>query len=188
MKELKKRICVFCGSRDGNYTSYSEKTFEFGKKMGQAGYDLVYGAGGVGLMKTVAEGFKAGGAHVIGFIPKQLFSREKPDLLYPFLDELIVPETISIRKQEMIDLSDAFCILPGGLGTFDEAFELLVLKQLDFTDKPMLFYNIDGFYDPLKNLLEHTVETGFAKAKHVSATPFVSTPEDAISFLTDKLK
>ena len=120
---------------------------------------MVYGGGNVGLMGVVADAAMAAGGTVRGLIPERLLKRE---VGHPGISELIVTENMFDRKDRMIAESDAFAILPGGLGTLDELFEVLTLRQLGYHGKPIVLINVDGFWDPLNALIRRVVEHEFA--------------------------
>lgn len=156
------RICVFGAASneiDKKYINAVEKlSFELAKR----GHDLVFGAGGQGLMGAAAVGFKKGGANIIGVIPT-FFKEANIEAIYKECDELIFTETMRERKGKMEDLADAFIIVPGGVGTFEEFFEVLTLKQLARHNKPIAVYNYDGYYDNMDALLDTSIKEGFVK-------------------------
>tara|TARA_E500000318_G_scaffold49001_4_gene46067 strand:+ start:1818 stop:2402 length:585 start_codon:yes stop_codon:yes gene_type:complete len=164
MKE-KKSICVFCGSSGRVDEAYRQAATQFGTLVGEKGYDLVYGGGHVGLMGITADAALAAGASVLGVIPKFLQDYE---VGHDGLNELIVTDNMHDRKRIMYERSDAFVILPGGLGTMDETFEVVTWTQLGLSAKPVVIANIDGFWDPLIALVDHLVQTGFARDENRS--------------------
>jgi uncharacterized protein (TIGR00730 family) len=174
-------VCVFCGSSPGAKPIYAQTARELGRLLGENGYRLVFGGGGVGLMGEVARAARGAGATVIGVLPDFLRSLEPP---LKAAEELIVTPDLQQRKARMLALADAFVILPGGLGTLDEYFEVITTTQLRVHAKPIIVVNVEGYYDPLKTLLDRVVEQGFARMEIASYHAFVTTPADAI----DKLK
>ena len=142
MKRLS--ICVYCGSRPGELAAYTDAACEVGTLIGQRGWRLVYGGGRAGLMGVVADAALAAGASVVGVIPESLMDRE---LGHPGLTELHVVETMHQRKMMMAERSDAFIALPGGIGTFEELFEVWSWRQLGYHDKPLGLLNVAGYYD-----------------------------------------
>lgn len=124
--------------------------------------ELVYGGASIGIMGTLANELLSLGGKVIGVIPERLMTRE---IAHDHLNELIVVTGMHERKKIMYDKSDAFLVLPGGMGTLDELFEILTWKQLGYHSKPIAILNIDNYYDSLLNFLEHAVESGLVKAK-----------------------
>lgn len=162
MKE-KKSICVFCGSSGSVDDAFRQAATEFGTLVGERGYDLVYGGGHVGLMGIAADAALAAGASVLGVIPKFLQDYE---VGHDGLNELIVTDNMHDRKRIMYERSDAFVILPGGLGTMDETFEVVTWTQLGLSKKPVVIANINGFWDPLLGLVDHLITTGFARKEN----------------------
>ncbi len=154
-----KSLCIFCGSRHGALPDYRVQAARLGELCGQHAIELVYGGGHVGLMGVVADAAMAAGGTVTGLIPERLMKRE---VGHQAISELIVTENMFDRKDLMIARSDAFAILPGGLGTLDELFEVLTLRQLGYHQKPIVLINIDGFWDPLNALIDRVVAGAFA--------------------------
>ncbi|MDD3224810.1 MAG: TIGR00730 family Rossman fold protein [Clostridium sp.] len=159
-----KRLCVYSGSNPGKNDKYSELTKKLGKVLVQNGIDLVYGGSKIGLMGRIAKEVSNNGGHVIGVIPKGLFV---DDMINENLAELIMTEDLSARKKKMEELSDGFIALPGGLGTYEELFEVLSWAQLGLHKKPIGILNIDHFYDPLLELLKNTCKEGFMKESNL---------------------
>jgi uncharacterized protein (TIGR00730 family) len=153
-----KRICVFCGSHVGNDAAYARLAREAAEAIVAAGFGVVYGGGGVGLMTIVADAALAVGGEVIGVIPQAL---ARTEMAHPGLTELHVVETMHERKALMEDLSDAFVALPGGFGTMDEFCEVLSWRQLRIHDKPIGLLNYRGYYDALLALFDSMVREGF---------------------------
>ncbi|AQS85673.1 MAG: TIGR00730 family Rossman fold protein [Acetobacter aceti] len=150
---------VFCGSRFGNMSAYKETAEAVGAGLAQAGIHLVYGGGYVGLMGAVADSAIQAGGRVTGIIPEFLESRE---VMHRGVTELIVTDSMHTRKQKMFSLADAFLILPGGFGTFDELMEILTWKQLQLHSKPILFVNIANWAQAVLAMLDEAVSQGFA--------------------------
>jgi uncharacterized protein (TIGR00730 family) len=151
-------LCVYCGSREGSQPAYAQAADAVGTLIGQLGWRLVYGGGRAGLMGRVADAALAAGATVVGVIPDSLMARE---LGHPGLHELHVVETMHERKQMMAERADAFLALPGGIGTFEELFEVWTWRQLGYHDKPIGLLNVDGYYDTLVAFLGQTERHGF---------------------------
>lgn len=148
-----KSVCVFCGSSNAADPAFIAAAGAFGKLLGEAGLRLVYGGGGIGLMGAVASGcFKAGGK-VLGVMPEFLQQRER---LFEEVETVIVP-SMHERKMMMFEQSDAFVILPGGVGTLEEVIELMSWRRLSLHDKPIVFFDQGGYWKPLYALIEHTV-------------------------------
>ncbi|KAF0200540.1 MAG: hypothetical protein FD170_3426 [Bacteroidetes bacterium] len=156
-------ICVFCGSSPGADPDFTTSARELGKLMGQQGITLVYGGSNIGLMRAIADACLAEGGHVIGVMPQGLIDRE---VAYTDLKEFHVVESMSIRKEKMAMLSDAFIAMPGGIGTLDEIFEAMSWNQLEIMDKPVALLNTKGFYDQLVGFLNYTVEQKFVRPEH----------------------
>lgn len=154
-------LCVYCGSRDGARPEYAAAARAVGSAIGARGWQLVYGGGRAGLMGLVADAALAAGAPVIGVIPQSLMDRE---VGHRGLTELHVVETMHERKLMMAERSDAFIALPGGIGTFEELFEVWSWRQLGYHDKPLGLLNVAGYYDALLAFMRHTVDHGFVAA------------------------
>jgi uncharacterized protein (TIGR00730 family) len=154
------RLCVYCGSSGAVDGRYREAATELGARLAAAGIGLVYGGGRVGLMGLLADAALAGGGEVIGIIPSRLRDAE---LAHPGATELVVVESMHERKRLMAEKADAFAVLPGGIGTLDELFEILSWKQLKLHDKPILLADIGGYWAPLRVLLDDIVTKGFAR-------------------------
>ncbi len=158
-----KAVCVFCGSNPGNDPVYAAGATAMGVEIAKRGMTLVYGGGAVGLMGIVANAALEAGGKVHGIIPRAL--REK-EIGHNGLTELEVVDTMHTRKARMAELSEGFIAMPGGIGTFEELFEVWTWGQLGIHSKPLGLLNIGGFYDPLARFLDGTVEAGFLKQNH----------------------
>lgn len=155
-------VCVFCGSRPGIDPAHAAAATVMGAAIARRGITLVYGGAKVGLMGAVANAALAEGGRVVGVIPRGLVSKE---IAHDGLAELFISDSMHDRKDRMILLSDAFISLPGGFGTYDEAFEVLTLGQIGFHDKPSGFLNVKSYFEPLVALLRHTIEQSFASPR-----------------------
>ena len=175
-------ICVFGAASTKTGPEYIEAVEAMGKAMAERGHKLVYGAGAHGLMGAAARGFKAGGGEVTGVIPN-FFRDEKIEAIFERCDELIFTETMAQRKTKMEELADAFVIVPGGIGTYEELFEVLTLKQLGRHGKPLAIYNIDGFYDPLEMMMYHGMKAKFIRANCQLLYLIFTDCEEMIDFL-----
>jgi uncharacterized protein (TIGR00730 family) len=153
-----KRLCVYCGSSSAVDPAYRAAATRFGSLLAEAGIELVFGGGRVGLMGLVADAVLAGQGRVTGIIPGHLHDRE---VGHPGLQELIVVPSMHERKRLMFERSDAFVVLPGGLGTLDETFEIITWKQLGLHDKPVVIVDVEGYWQPLLDLVEHVIARGF---------------------------
>ena len=172
-------VCLFCGSSDMADPVYTEAARAFGQATAQAGWRLVYGGGGVGLMGASARAAHAAGGRVVGIMPAFLRSRER---LFDEVETIVVT-SMHERKQLMYDQSDAFVVAPGGVGTLEEVVELLSWKRLDLHSKPVIFLNINGFWDTFFALMRHSVETGFTPPSFLEAWVVCDTVESAIAML-----
>ena len=166
-------ICVYCGSRPGESGLYAKAARSIGTEIGRRGWQLVYGGGRAGLMGVVADAALAAGASVIGVIPQSLMARK---LGHTGLTELHVVESMHERKMMMAERSEAFIALPGGIGTFEELFEVWSWRQLGYHDKPLGLLNVAGYYDALLGFLQQSREQGFMSQLqldllHVGAEP-----------------
>ena len=151
-------VCVYCGSRSGSSPAYAAAARAVGAEIARRGWQLVYGGGRAGLMGALADAALAAGASVCGVIPQSLMQRE---LGHPDLSELHVVHTMHERKLLMAERSDAFVALPGGIGTFEELFEVWTWRQLGYHDKPLGLLNVGGYYDALLAFLAQTEQAGF---------------------------
>ncbi len=159
MSDSTRSVCVFCGSRFGNDPAFRESAEALGRGLAESHYQLVYGAGDVGIMGAVANATQAAGGETLGVIPIHLMQREvgKRDLT-----TFVVTETMHERKKVMFMNADAIVTLPGGAGSMDELFEVLTWRQLGLHDKPVYLLNIAGYWDPLITLIDHMITQGFA--------------------------
>lgn len=156
------RICVFGAASPTIDDEYKKQVEILGEKMAERGHSLVFGGGGNGLMGAVANGVYAKGGYILGVIPK-FFDDENIEAICDFCDEMLMPETMRQRKQLMEDNSDAFIIVPGGIGTFEEFFEILTLKQLCRHNKPIAIYNLLGYYDSLHGVMREAIQKNFIR-------------------------
>jgi uncharacterized protein (TIGR00730 family) len=153
-------LCVYCGSSNAVAEPYRRAASELGARLAQAGVEVVFGGGRVGLMGLLADAALARGGRVTGIIPRRLRDAE---LAHRAVTELVIVDSMHERKALMAGRADAFAILPGGIGTLDETFEILSWKQLGLHDKPIFLVDIEGYWAPLRSLLDHIVESGFAR-------------------------
>ena len=170
-------ICVYCGASARVGDVYKNMAARMGTLIAASGYGLVYGGGKSGLMGIVADAVLAGGGPAIGIIPAMLRQRE---VQHTGLTELVVVDSMHVRKQMMVDRSDAFVILPGGLGTLDEMFEGLTWKQLGIHGKPVVLVNFNGYWDPVITVMDRMTEEGFMRLEDRDMCIVVDTPEDVI--------
>ena len=165
-------VCVYCGSRDGANPAYAQAAEQTGAMLAENGWQLVYGAGDVGLMGRVAAATQAAGGRTFGVIPQHLMDWE---VGRTGLDTFIVTETMHERKKVMFMNAQAVVVLPGGAGSLDEMFEAITWRQLGLHNKPVFVVNTNGYWSPLMDLLDHVVDQGFADA---SLLDFVTLVDD----------
>jgi uncharacterized protein (TIGR00730 family) len=158
-----KSIGVFCGSGAGKRKTYSEKAASMGRLLAQRNISMIYGGGNIGLMGTISDSMLEAGGKVHGVITEHLYNVE---LAHQNIDVLDIVQTMSERKERMIGYSDAFIIMPGGYGTFDELLEVLTLCQLNHIQKAIGLFNVEGFFDPFAALIRHSVAEGFIRPEH----------------------
>ena len=151
-------ICVYCGSRPGENPLFAQAATSVGRWIGERGGQLVYGGGRGGLMGIVADAARLAGARVVGVIPQTLVDKEHANHA---CDELHIVQTMHERKAMMAERSDVFLALPGGIGTFEELFEVWTWRQLGYHDKPIGILNVAGYYDGLLDFLHTSVSSGF---------------------------
>ena len=158
-----KSVCVFCGSQAGARPEYRATARQVGTYLAQHGITLVFGGGQVGLMGAVSDAALAAGGKVVGIIPEHLQWAEPPSRS---LTELHVVDSMHTRKRMMAERADAFVVLPGGYGTFEEMFEMLTWLQLQLQTKPVGVVNVEGYYDHLLRFLQHAAAEGFIRPQH----------------------
>lgn len=184
------RLCVFCGSKHGARREYADAAVRLGGRLADAGITLVYGGGHIGLMGVLADAVLARGGRVIGVITQAL---EKLELAHRGLTEMHVVQTMHERKALMADLADGFIALPGGLGTFDETFEILTWAQLGIHHKPCGVLNVGGYYDKLIEFLDQSVTEQFNRPEYRALMLIDADPDRLLdkmraykSFVTEK--
>ena len=175
MAEPIRSICVFCGSSNGARPQYAVAARELGALLAHRGIRVVYGGGHVGMMGQLADAALAAGGKVVGVIPEHLM---RPEVAHQHLDELIVVESMHTRKRTMSERADAFVVLPGGFGTFEEMFEMVTWLQLRLHSKPVGLVNCLGYFDHLLAFLHHAADEGFIRPQHrglllVAASPLL---------------
>lgn len=162
------RVCVFCGSREGDRPLYRDTAAELGSLIARAGLGVVYGGGNIGLMGIIADAALAAGGEVIGVIPRHLLDRE---VAHSGLSTLHVVRSMHERKALMAELADVFVAAPGGFGTLDELCEILTWAQLGLHRKPCGLLNTAGYFDPLLAMFDHSVQEGFLSVAHRQLMP-----------------
>jgi uncharacterized protein (TIGR00730 family) len=172
-------VCVYCGSSAGNGDLYVKAGHVLGRAIAKAGLELIYGGGGKGIMGAVADGALRAGGKVTGIIPRFLMNREATQAALQRLDETIVTDNMHQRKHAMFEKSDAFVALPGGIGTVEEIIEIMTWGQLGHHRKPIVFANVNGFWNPMLALLDHMRAEGFIHTGHL-VQPLVVDSAEAI--------
>lgn len=175
-------ICVYCGSSSRGPDSHRAAARTFGRAMADRGMRLVYGGGRVGVMGTLADSVMTAGGEAIGVIPRFLMEAEVGNTA---LTRLEVVETMHERKARMAELSDAFAVLPGGLGTMEELFEIVTWRQLGLHDKPIVVLNAGRYWDRLRAVLDQAIAENYARPETARLMRFVDEPADAIAFLAE---
>ncbi len=175
-------ICVFCGSSPGNHPRYLELATQTGQAISQRQYRLVYGGGGFGLMGAAARAAHDNGGDVLGIIPQFLVEAEG---LFKTVKHQIVPN-MHVRKMQMYEESDAFIILPGGIGTLEEAVEIISWMRLQLHQKPIVFVSTDHYWRPLLDLIRHTIALEFTPSWLTEDIFDASCPKTALNLIEDK--
>jgi uncharacterized protein (TIGR00730 family) len=173
-------VCVYCGSRLGAQEAYADAARALGTAIARRGWRLVYGGGNVGLMGIVADAVLAAGGSVCGVIPESLMRRE---VGHRGLQELHVVDTMHARKQRMAEASDAFVALPGGIGTFEELFEVWTWRHLGYHDKPVALLDVAGYWQPLLAFMQRTQAEGFVSDEQAA----MLVVENQVDALLDRL-
>jgi len=172
-------LAVFCGSKNGSNSLYTEHAAQLGKLMAENNVRLIYGGGSAGIMGTIADSVMENGGSVTGIIPKVLLEWE---VQHQNITELIVSDDMHIRKKTLYNLCDAALVLPGGFGTLDELFEIVTWNQLSIHDIQVFILNTDGFYDHLILHLQKMREEGFLYEKAGQSIIFVNTPAEIVAY------
>lgn len=173
-------VCVYCGSSSNVDQAFKDIAVKLGHLLAKEGWGVVYGGGRVGLMGLVADSALEKGGKVIGIIPEHIQARE---VQHKGLTELHVVDTMHVRKQMMVDQSQAFVILPGGLGTLDELFELLTWKQLGLHDKPIVMVNFNNYWTELLEAINHIASEGFMRETDLGLFDVVETVEEVTNVI-----
>ena len=175
-------ICVFGAASNEINPEYIKAVEILGEVMGKRGHQLVFGAGNNGVMGAAARGIKKANGKIIGIIP-EFFKEESIEQIFPDCDELIYTETMAERKAKMEDLAEAFIIAPGGIGTFEEFFEVLTLKQLGRHTKPIVIFDILGYYEKLEDFLMVAFEERFIRKDCRLLYEKCKTAEEAVEYI-----
>jgi uncharacterized protein (TIGR00730 family) len=174
-------VCVYCGSSPGRDEIYAKAGHLLGRSIARAGLRLVYGGGTKGIMGAVADGALKAGGKVTGIIPRFLINREATETALDRLDELLITDNMHERKHKMFEKSDAFVALPGGIGTVEEIVEIMTWAQLGHHRKPIVFANVNGFWDPMLSLLDHMAAEGFIHTAQRVKPLVVNDPEAIVA-------
>ncbi len=182
MKSMKsmKSICVFLGSCTSKHPAYMKTTAALGRELAKRGITCIYGGSCTGLMNQLAESVLEAGGEIVGVTVQALKDKEE---FHKGLTRLHVVATMQERKTLMIDMSDGFVVLPGGIGTYDEFFEVYSLKQLGFHSKPCGLLDVNGFYEPLKEMLDKADQEGFMKQPYRETIAMSSDPSEMLDLL-----
>ncbi len=175
-------ICVFGAASPTIDSRYKKATEDLCETLAHRGHNLVFGAGGKGLMGAAAQGFRKGGGRIIGVIPR-FFDNENVESTCEFCDELVLTDTMRQRKQIMEDRADVFIVAPGGIGTFEEFFEVLTLKQLCRHEKPIVLFNVMGYYDDLQRFLSSAMDQGFIRQNCSNLYRVTEDPQALIAYI-----
>lgn len=171
------RICVYCGSSDGNDPTFLELASDFGRQLAEKRIGLVYGGSSLGVMGTLADAVMENGGEVTGVIPRNLFSKE---VAHTGITKLITVADMHERKYTMADLADSFVALPGGFGTMEELFEIITWNQIGIIQKPVTLLNWNGFYTPLLDMIKQAANAGFIKQANIDILQTSETVDDCI--------
>ncbi len=178
-----KNICVFCGSSNGSIPIYESKTIELAELMVNHNLELIYGGGSIGLMGILANQVLSLSGRVTGIIPKFLYDLE---VGHDGITRLIIVKSMHERKEKMAEMADAFIALPGGFGTLEELAEMMTWVQLKLIEKPVGLLNINGYYDPLLEQLDHMVKEGFLKPVNRSILLSSDDPKILLTLLNEE--
>ena len=174
------KAAVYCGSTPGNDGIYTKTAFALGEWMGQNGWELVYGGSKTGLMGAVADGVLWSGGAVTGVVPDVPVIKSR---VHPGITTIVETDTMSARKAVMIELADAYIALPGGLGTLDEITEILSLRSLGLLRGPVIFYSMNGYYEPMKAVFSNILNSGFGRPEFFDGVVFAERLEDVAEVL-----
>ena len=180
-----KSVCVYCGSQPGNHPVYREAARKLGADLARNNLRLVYGGGGSGIMGEVARAARDAGGDITGIIPEFLIPKERGNMgsggLSDELGEIIVTRNMHERKMLMFEKADAFVALPGGIGTLEEIVEIMTWAQLGRHDKPIVFANVDDFWNPMLDLMAQMAEAGFIHSSKLLQPIVVNDPSQIVS-------
>lgn len=175
---MRKNICVYCGASTGNNLAYTEAAQQLGQIIAQQGRRLIYGGGNKGLMGILANAVLDAGGEVTGVIPERLVEAETA---HHGLTELEIVPDMHVRKARMSELADGFIALPGGIGTFEELFEVWTWSQIGYHANPVGLLNINQFYTPMNTFLQHVVDEGFVRQSYLNTLLISDSATDLLS-------
>ena len=178
-------ICVYGAASKDIDEKYTKAGHELGFKLAKRGHSLVFGGGDTGMMGASARGVHDAGGHITGIAPSFF---DVDGILYRLCDNIIFTETMRQRKQRMEDMSDGFVVTAGGIGTFEEFFEILTLKQLGKLEKPIALLNTDGYYNSMLDMLRHTAKENFMSEKNLELFFISEKPDDILDYLENPTK
>lgn len=174
-------LCVYCGSSDRGRPTHHDAALRLGRIMAKAGIRLIYGGGRIGMMGRIADAVMEGGGEVTGIIPQFL---EQVEVGHSGVTQLIVTDNMHDRKQKMAEMSDAFLIMPGGLGTLEETFEILTWKQLGLHEKPVVIADIGGYWRHLIELIDHMIDESYAKPENRALFQVIDSVDELLPALS----
>ncbi len=180
-----KNISIFCGAHKGRNPEYAKAAESIAKAIAKKGINIVFGGGNVGLMKIISDTALDNGVEVLGISLKSLHALE---LVNPRVDEIVVSDTLLDRKDEFMSRSDAFIVLPGGVGSLDELAEIMASNQLGIINKPVGILNTEGYYDHLLNWFNKAVDEGFISSKNLDELLVADSPDELIDMITNHQK
>lgn len=175
-------LCVLCGSREGTDPVYRQAAIQLGRLIAERNMRLVYGGGSIGMMGTIADAVLSAGGEVVGVVPDFLIRYE---VGHRQLTDLVITDSMHDRKRRMFEMADAFIVLPGGMGTLDETFELITWRQLRLHDAPIIILDVDGYWTPLLLLIDAVIATGFADPATTELFSVARTPEEVLQQIGD---
>ena len=177
------KICIYGASKERIDSIYIEKSYEFGAMLSKKGHTMLFGGGATGLMGAAARGVMDNSGRITGIAPKYF---DMPGVLIKDYGNMVFTDTISERKNLLIKEADAFVILPGGIGTFDEFFVTLVMKQLGEINKPIALYSINGYYDALEELINKAKDEGFVSERVKKLYGIFTSPDEIFNYIEMK--
>ena len=180
-----KNISIFCGAHIGRNHEYAKAAESIAKAIAKKGINIVFGGGNVGLMKIISDTALDNGVEVLGISLKSLHALE---LVNPRVDEIVVSDTLLARKDEFMSRSDAFIVLPGGVGSLDALAEIMASNQLGIINKPVGILNTEGYYDHLLNWFNKAVDEGFISSKNLNELLVADSPDELIDMITNHKK